>query len=55
MSITKKALVIDAMTNDRLYRKALSKEDSIKELKRCSGSQFDPVLVKKFIKIIEKD
>ncbi|MCL4378592.1 MAG: diguanylate cyclase [Actinobacteria bacterium] len=45
----------DAMTNDRLYRKALSKEEAIKELKRCSGSQFDPELVKNFIKVIEKN
>ena len=40
----------DAMTNDRPYRKALSFEHSIDELKRCSGTQFDPVLVDIFVK-----
>jgi diguanylate cyclase (GGDEF)-like protein/PAS domain S-box-containing protein len=45
----------DAMTNDRPYRKALSKEEAIEELKKCSGSQFDPYLVKKFISIVEDE
>lgn len=38
----------DAMTNDRPYRKALSVEESINEIERCSGSQFDPELVEIF-------
>ncbi len=42
----------DAMTNDRPYRKALLKSDALNELKRCSGSQFDPQLVDVFFKII---
>ncbi|MCJ7665775.1 MAG: diguanylate cyclase, partial [Actinobacteria bacterium] len=42
----------DAMTNDRPYRKALDKEKAIEELKKFSGSQFDPVLVKKFLQLI---
>ena len=45
----------DAMTNDRPYRKALSTDEAIQELKRCAGSQFDPNLVAKFLKIIEKE
>ena len=44
----------DAMTNDRPYRKALSTEEAIEELKRCSGTQFDPNLVPKFIGIVER-
>jgi len=32
----------------------MSKDDAIGELKRCAGSQFDPVLVEKFIEIISK-
>ena len=44
----------DAMTNDRIYRKALSKKQAIKELKLNSGTQFDPILVEKFLKIIRK-
>ncbi len=45
----------DAMTNDRPYRKAHSKEYAIKELLSCSGKQFDPILVEHFIKIISKE
>ncbi len=43
----------DAMTNDRPYRKAVSVEESLEELKQCAGSQFDPDLVEKFIKILK--
>ncbi len=39
----------EAMTADRPYRKALSKEVAIAELKRCAGTQFDPKLVELFI------
>jgi HD-GYP domain-containing protein (c-di-GMP phosphodiesterase class II) len=39
----------EAMTADRPYRKALTKEVAIAELKRCSGTQFDPRLVEVFI------
>lgn len=43
----------DAMTSDRPYRNALSKEEAIEELKRCSGSKFDPELVEVFLSIIK--
>jgi HD-GYP domain-containing protein (c-di-GMP phosphodiesterase class II) len=43
----------DAMTNDRPYRKAMSDEAAIAELKRCAGTQFDPVLVDEFIHILK--
>ncbi|WP_055069921.1 sensor domain-containing diguanylate cyclase/phosphohydrolase [Clostridium massiliamazoniense] len=43
----------DVMTNIRVYnKKAKSKEDAIKELKRCSGTQFDPKIVDIFISIL---
>jgi diguanylate cyclase (GGDEF)-like protein/PAS domain S-box-containing protein len=42
----------DVMTSKRLYKKTMSKEASLKEIKRCSGTQFDPVLVDKFIEIL---
>lgn len=44
----------DAMTNDRCYSEARSIQDSLNELKRCSGTQFDPQIVEVFINIIEK-
>ena len=44
----------DAMTSDRPYRKALSHEAAISELKKFSGTQFDPVVTEVFIKEIEK-
>ncbi|MFW5980885.1 MAG: HD domain-containing phosphohydrolase [Halanaerobiaceae bacterium] len=41
----------DVMTNGRPYKEPMSKEEALKELKRCAGSQFDPELVEKFIEI----
>jgi len=43
----------DAMTTDRPYRKGLSLEAAFEELKRCSGTQFDPELVNAFLKAFE--
>lgn len=42
----------DVMTNNRPYKKGMTKEAAINELKRCSGTQFDPFIVKKFIEMI---
>lgn len=42
----------DAMTNDRPYRGALTREEAIEELKRNSGGQFDPELVDLFLTIV---
>ncbi|MCX7793268.1 MAG: HD domain-containing protein [Thermodesulfovibrionales bacterium] len=42
----------DAMTTDRPYRKALSREQAFEELKKSSGRQFDPVVVNAFIKAL---
>lgn len=44
----------DAMTSNRPYRKALSKEVAINEIVRQSGTQFDPVVVEAFIETIGK-
>lgn len=35
----------DAMTSDRPYRKAMSNEEAIQEIKKCSDTQFNPELV----------
>jgi HD-GYP domain-containing protein (c-di-GMP phosphodiesterase class II) len=34
-----------AMTTDRSYRKAMSQDDALAELRRCAGTQFDPRVV----------
>lgn len=39
----------DAMTSRRAYRPALTIEQALAELKRCSGSQFDPELARAFV------
>jgi putative nucleotidyltransferase with HDIG domain len=41
----------DAMTSNRTYRKALPLEVALIEIRRCSGTQFDPRLAEAFIKI----
>jgi len=40
----------DAMTQDRPYRKAMSREEAIIELRKNAGTQFDPEIVELFIK-----
>ena len=39
----------DALTSDRPYRNALSREAALAELMRCSGTQFDPEVVNAFL------
>ena len=41
------------MTSNRCYRKALSKDEVINELKNNRGTQFDPKIVDVFLKLIE--
>ena len=41
----------DAMTSDRPYRAALSTDKAIAEIGRCTGTQFDPLVVTAFLKI----
>ncbi|TDJ04928.1 MAG: HD-GYP domain-containing protein [Deltaproteobacteria bacterium] len=45
----------DAMTSSRPYRKGLSNKIAYEELDEFSGSQFDPELVKFFIKAMKKE
>jgi len=42
----------DAMVSGRAYRKAMSREDALAELRRCAGTQFDPEVVKIFSGIV---
>lgn len=41
----------DAMTSDRPYRAAMSVDEALEEIKRCTGSQFDPEVAAAFLKI----
>lgn len=43
----------DAMTSKRPYRVARTKEQAVKELKKYSGTQFDPNLVDAFINVLD--
>lgn len=45
----------DAMRSNRVYRKGLSKEVILGELKKGRGKQFDPALDDTFIKLVEQD
>jgi diguanylate cyclase (GGDEF)-like protein len=43
-----------AMTADRPYRSRMSLDEACAELKRCAGSQFDPVVVRLFVEEVRK-
>ena len=45
----------DAMTTDRPYRKAMPVEEAIAELRRNSGSQFDPAVVEAFLTMLARE
>ncbi len=45
----------DAMTSGRLYNHDLSLDLVIKEMKMCSGKQFDPKLLEIFLDVLEKN
>jgi HD-GYP domain-containing protein (c-di-GMP phosphodiesterase class II) len=42
----------EAMISDRPYRQALAPEAALEELRRCAGTQFDPVLVELFARTV---
>jgi GAF domain-containing protein len=44
----------DAMTSTRPYREALSEQRAIAEIRKSSGSQFDPKVVEAFLEVIQK-
>jgi HD-GYP domain-containing protein (c-di-GMP phosphodiesterase class II)/HAMP domain-containing protein len=45
----------DAMITERPYRKPLPKAEAVAELLRCSGTQFDPLVVEHFVGILHND
>jgi putative nucleotidyltransferase with HDIG domain len=45
---------LDAMISDRPYRKALPMSHALEEIRRCSGTQFDPKVTEVFLSIPEQ-
>ncbi|MFI7424823.1 HD-GYP domain-containing protein [Nonomuraea sp. NPDC049684] len=45
----------DSMTSDRSYRGARPVEVAVEELRKCSGTHFDPVMVAAFIRALERN
>jgi HD-GYP domain-containing protein (c-di-GMP phosphodiesterase class II) len=41
----------DAMTSDRPYRDGMSAAEALAELRRCAGTQFDPIVVDVFCRL----
>ena len=44
----------DAMRSDRPYRQALSREATIRKLRRNAGGQFDPLVVKVLLELLDE-
>jgi putative nucleotidyltransferase with HDIG domain len=44
-----------AMTEDRVYRKAMAPAEAIAEIERCSGTQFDPVCVRALLDVVRAE
>ncbi|MBQ1832167.1 MAG: HD domain-containing protein, partial [Treponema sp.] len=44
----------DAMSSTRPYRKKMSMDVIIQEIKDCTGSQFDPTVTKAFLDLYEE-
>ncbi|GEM_PF-1990170 len=44
----------DAMSSTRPYRKKMPMDSIVKEIKDCSGSQFDPQVVKAFLELYDE-
>jgi len=45
----------DALVSDRVYRRGRPYQDALKELEKCAGTQFDPLVVKAFKHIPPED
>jgi HD-GYP domain-containing protein (c-di-GMP phosphodiesterase class II) len=52
--IVKVADAFDAMLSDRPYRKALSLDEALDQLRGGSGSEFDPSAVEAFIALVKR-
>ena len=44
--------VFDALTSDRVYKKAWSTDDAVRYIERAAGTQFDPTVVDAFMRVV---
>ncbi|MCD6289067.1 MAG: diguanylate cyclase [Anaerolineae bacterium] len=44
---------VETMASDRPYKRGMSTDQILKELRRCAGTQFDPAVVDAFIRVVE--
>jgi putative two-component system response regulator len=51
--ITAVADSFDAMTSGRVYRAGITADQAVLELRRCAGTQFDPMCVAAFERVLE--
>jgi two-component system cell cycle response regulator len=45
----------DAMTTERPYREPISEVEAIRELRQCAGTQFDPMVVEAFCRVLSRE
>jgi diguanylate cyclase (GGDEF)-like protein len=45
----------DAMTTERAYREPIPESEALAELRRCAGSQFDPMVVEAFCRVLARE
>jgi two-component system cell cycle response regulator len=45
----------DAMTTERPYRQPIAEDEAVAELRRCAGTQFDPMVVEAFCRVIARE
>ena len=46
--------VFDALTSKRTFRQAMTRQDALDELRRSSGSQFDPAVVNAVLTVADR-